>query len=90
MASGVAPIGTRTTIPERNTTSAVGSATTRSGTKAGASPRGDPPGGAARMRRQRSKFDRVSFRSRQNALTDRPDQPALCRRWWQASMPCSF
>src|SRR5205807_982875 len=65
-------------IPEGSTTSAIGSATTRRGTNAGdrgegVSPRDDLLGSRARSRRQRSKFDRVRFRSRQKALIVRPD-----------------
>jgi hypothetical protein len=64
--------GNRTTIPESKTTSTIGSATTRRGTNADDvdddSPRDDALGSRARIRRQRSKFDRVSLRSRQNAL----------------------
>lgn len=54
-----APSGTRTTTPERRTTSAIGSATTRTGTNTGDGVWGETTGSAARIRRQRSKFERV-------------------------------
>ena len=73
-ASGAALNGSRTTTPERSTTSAIGSATTRTGTNAGDGDGADGPGSAARIRRQRSKFDRVSRRARQNALAVCPDR----------------
>jgi hypothetical protein len=59
-------------MPERSTTSAIGSAMTRSGTNDEAG--FDFVGSLARMRRQRSKFDRVIFRSRQKALMVWPDR----------------
>jgi hypothetical protein len=71
-ASGAVLNGNRTTIPESKTTSAIGSATTRRGKNADGGDEGDSLpdesfGSRARMRRQRSKFDRVNFRLRQNA-----------------------
>ena len=72
--SGAAPSSTRTTTPERSTTSAMGSTTTRTGTNAGDGVGDNSPWGAARIRRQRSKFDRVICRARQKALTVCPDR----------------
>jgi hypothetical protein len=76
-ASGAAVNGNRTTIPESKTTSTNGSATIRTGTNDDGdeydSPRGDALGSRARIRRHRSKFDRVSIRARQNSLIDCPD-----------------
>jgi hypothetical protein len=69
-ASGALVSGSRRTTPEGRWTSAVGSATSRTGTNGVGF---DLAGPAARMRHQRSKFDRVSLRSRQKALTDNPD-----------------
>jgi hypothetical protein len=70
-ASGGAVSGRRTTTPEGRTTSAIGSATTRTGTNGDGF---DLAGSAARMRRRRSKLDRVTLRSRQKALTVWPDR----------------
>ena len=61
-------------MPDGRTTSAIGSATTRSGTNGAESDGFDRVGLVARMRRQRSKFDRLNFRSRQKALIDWPDR----------------
>jgi hypothetical protein len=61
-------------MPERRTTSAIGSATTRTGTNDAEDDALDLIDSAARMRRQRSKLDRVSFWSRQNALIVWPDR----------------
>jgi hypothetical protein len=78
-ASGAALNGNRTTTPERSATSAIGSATTQTGTNAGDRAGGDGPGSAARIRRERSQFDRVSRRARQKAL-------AVCHDRFQASI----
>lgn len=72
-ASDAASSGTRTRTPERSTTTAIDSATTRTGTNAGGGDGDDLIDSAARIRRQRSKFDRVSWRTRQKALTVWPD-----------------
>ncbi len=78
-ASEAALSGTCTTIPDRSTTSAIGSTTPRRETNDGDGSGGDAPGSLARIRRQRSKFDRVSLRARQKTLTVYPDR-------FQASM----
>ena len=61
-------------MPDGSTTSTIGSATTRSGTNVEDEEGFALVGSLARMRRQRSKFDRVSPRSRQKALTESPDR----------------
>jgi hypothetical protein len=99
-ASAAALNGNRTTTPERGTTSTSGSATIRRGANADDADGFDAPGSAAGMRRRRSKFDRVSFRSRQIAWIVCPDRsqasissrqvrtrPGLCRDRKEFSPP---
>src|SRR5262249_35535624 len=61
---------------------------THTGTNAGDGAGGDGPGSAARIRRQRSKLDRVRPRARQNALTVCPDRfqaSIVARQAWTFS-----